>query len=116
MDHWVQQLIILPVLIPLLCGALLIFFSERQHTIKLTLSLLSAASLLAIALTLLRYVDGNHWDDGVGVYLAANWVAPFGIALVVDHLAVLMLLLTAIMGLAVLCFSSARWGRVVVHY
>lgn len=116
MDHWVQQLIILPVLIPLLCGALLIFFSERQHTIKLTLSLLSAASLLAIALTLLRYVDGNHWDDGVGVYLAANWVAPFGIALVVDRLAVLMLLLTAIMGLAVLCFSSARWGRVGVHY
>ena len=72
--------------------------------------------MFVIAVALLTLTDSEYWADGVGVYLAANWVAPFGIALVVDRLAVFMLLLSASFGLLVLCYSAARWGRVGVHY
>lgn len=115
-EHWIQQLIILPILIPLLSGAVLIFFSERRHTLKLAISLVSNLIMFVIAVALLTLTDSEYWADGVGVYLAANWVAPFGIALVVDRLAVFMLLLSATFGLLVLCYSAARWGRVGVHY
>src|SRR5690606_25525037 len=40
---------------------------------------------------------------GLQVYAAGNWIPPFGIVLVVDHLAALMLLVTAVLaGAAVL--------------
>jgi multicomponent K+:H+ antiporter subunit D len=57
--------------------------------------------------------DSEHWPDGIGVYLAANWAAPFGIALMVDRLAALMLVLTAT--IAPPCWCSRRsagtgWG------
>ena len=52
-------------------------------------------ALLAVAVALMRLTDSDHWQHGIGVYLAANWAAPFGIALVADRLAALMLLLTA---------------------
>ncbi len=35
-----------------------------------------------------------------GVYLLGNWAAPFGIVLVLDGLSALMLLLTAVLGIA----------------
>jgi multicomponent K+:H+ antiporter subunit D len=116
MEHWVKQLIILPIILPLLSGALLIFFSERRHKLKLSISLISTLGTFCVALCLLKLTDGEYWADGIGVYLAANWAAPFGIALVADRLAVLMLLLAATFGLVILCYSGARWGRVGVHY
>lgn len=116
MDHWAKQLIILPVLLPLISGALLIFFSERHHKLKLTISLFSTLGILGVAVALIQLTDGGYWPEGVGVYLAANWIAPFGIALVVDRLTALMLLLSAVLGLGALWYSAARWGRVGVHY
>ncbi len=116
MEQWVNQLIVVPILLPLLTGALLIFFSERLHKLKLTISLISTLGSLGVAIFLLTLTDSEYWKNGVGVYLAANWVAPFGIALVADRLAVLMLLLTASLGLVVLSYSSAHWGRMGVHY
>jgi len=116
MEQWAKQLIIVPILLPLLTGALLILFSERHHKLKLTISLISTLFNLGAAIFLLKLTDSEYWANGVGVYLAANWIAPFGIALVADRLAVLMLLLTASLGLVVLCYSSARWGRIGVHY
>lgn len=116
MEQWVKQLIIVPILLPLLTGALLIFFNERHHKLKLTISLISTLCSLCVAIFLLKLTDNEYWTNGVGVYLAANWIAPFGIALVADRLAVLMLLLTASLGSVVLCYSAARWGRIGVHY
>jgi multicomponent K+:H+ antiporter subunit D len=116
MEQWAKQLIIVPILLPLITGALLILFNERRHALKLTISLVSTLCSLGVALWLLKLTDSEYWANGIGVYLAANWMAPFGIALVADRLAVFMLLLTASLGLVVLCYSSARWGRIGVHY
>src|SRR5690606_6258446 len=90
--------------------------NESRHHLKFALNLASTLALLAIALVLLTRVDSGYWQDGIGVYLAANWAAPFGIALVVDRLSALMLLLTAVLALAALIYSALRWSRIGVHF
>lgn len=115
-NYWLSQLIVVPILLPLISGALLVLFNERHHQLKIAINLLSTLLLLVVAVALFYLTDSNYWPDGVGVYLAANWMAPFGIALVADRLASLMLLLTAIMGTGALLFSISRWARVGVHF
>lgn len=113
---WSQHLIVAPVLLPLLCGALLIPINESRHRLKFLINLGSAICLLAVAVCLMWMADSGYWPQGIGVYLAANWMAPFGIALVADRLAALMLLLTALLAIAALLYSMQRWSRIGVHF
>ena len=113
---WHQQLLMLPVIVPLLAGALLIPINEKHHRRKYAVNLLSTLALLGIALRLFWLTDSEHWPAGIGVYLAANWSAPYGIALVADRLAALMLVLTSTLALAVLVYSASRWSRIGVHF
>lgn len=113
---WQQHLLMLPIVVPLLVGALLIPVNEKHHFGKYAASLLSTLLLFACALLLFRWTDSEHWPGGIGVYLAANWSAPYGIALMADRLAALMLLLTAVLALAVLVFAASRWSRIGVHF
>ena len=113
---WMQHLIVVPVLLPLLVGALLIPVAQNRHGFKFAASAVSGVLLWLLSLALLGMADGGHWPDGIGVYLASNWAAPFGIALMVDRLAALMLVLTATIALAVLVFSAQRWDRVGVSF
>jgi multicomponent K+:H+ antiporter subunit D len=113
---WHQHLILLPVIVPLLVGAFLIPINEKRHQTKYVINLLGTLLLFAAALLLFLMTDSEHWPHGVGVYLAANWTAPFGIALMADRLSAMLLLLTAILALVVLVFSMARWSRIGVHF
>ncbi|MGV3741150.1 MAG: cation:proton antiporter, partial [Burkholderiaceae bacterium] len=113
---WTEHLIVLPILLPLLCGALMIPINESRHTLKFGINMVSVLGLLVLAAVLVHYTDNGHWPYGIGVYLAANWMAPFGIALVVDRLAAVMLLLAAVLALAVLIYSMKRWSRIGVHF
>lgn len=113
---WSQHLIAVPVLLPLLCGALLISLNESRHQLKFLINLTSVLVLLVVAAVLMQMTDSEHWQHGIGVYLAANWSAPFGIALAADRLAALMLLLTALLAFAALLYSMLRWSRIGVHF
>ena len=113
---WMQHLLVVPVLLPLMVGALLIPINQTRHTLKFALGLGSGILLWIVAVALLLMADGEYWPAGIGVYLAANWAAPFGIALMVDRLTALMLVLTATIALAVLVFSARRWDRVGVSF
>ena len=112
---WSRHLVILPVLLPLLCGALLATLTQGRHRLKFAVAYISVLALLANALALAWLADGS-WPGGVQVYLAANWSAPFGIALVADRLSALMLVLTALLGLAALHYAQPRWSRIGVHF
>ena len=113
---WLDHLILVPVVLPLLVGAALAPLTQGWHRLKFWLSYASVLGLLATSLTLIQLTDGGHWNDGMGVYLAANWSAPFGIALLADRLSSLMLLLCAVLALAALHFTQTRWGRIGVHF
>lgn len=110
---------ILPILLPLLCGTLLLFISETRHGLRAQLALLATLAQLGVALLLLAGTSAHPdglWPGGIRVYALGNWPAPFGIVLVVDHLAGFMLGLTAILGLAALIYALARWERAGSHF
>lgn len=110
------HILTLPILIPLVVGALLILINERHHQLKFAINLVSTMGLLAVSLMLLYLTD--YPQDGLNavVYLAANWEAPFGIVLVGDRLSAVMLVLTTVIATGALIFSYSRWAQVGVHF
>ncbi len=112
---WTRHLVIVPVLLPLLCGALLVPLTEGRHRLKFAASYASVLGLMATALALVLFTD-TRWPGGVQPYFAANWAAPFGIALVADRLSSIMLVLTALLALAALHYAQPRWSRIGVHF
>ncbi|MCW8958339.1 MAG: monovalent cation/H+ antiporter subunit D [Gammaproteobacteria bacterium] len=98
MSHW----IILPIVLPLLSGLLLLMGRSSALLRKRLLSLLSTLMLLPLALYLL-YLSS---DGDYQVYALGNWAAPYGIVLVLDRLAALMLALTALLALPAVWYAS----------
>lgn len=113
---WHEHLITLPVVLPLLFGAMLVMVNERRHNLKFWLNMLAVTGLLCTAVLLLVQVDGDGDALSRLTYQSANWDAPFGISLVVDRLSALMLLLVAAVALAALCFSYQRWAKAGPRY
>ena len=109
-----EHLLIVPILAPLLAGALQLFLGERRRA-RVACGLASVLAQAAAALTLLYMTTDampDMWTEGVGVYAMGSWPAPFGIVLVVDRLSALMLVLTSLVALASLVYSLAYWDRV----
>ena len=115
-----EHLIIAPILIPFVTGALMLLYDDRQRReAKFWLSILSAAAQLLIAVELVvRAKTGGDISDaeGISFYLLGDWSAPYGIVLVLDRLAAMMLVLTALLALPTLVYAHAGWGRQGPHY
>jgi multicomponent K+:H+ antiporter subunit D len=114
MNAVLQHLVALPVVVPLVTGAVLLLLGEAQRAARVALALASATTQLATAIALLYLASDAApfiWTDGIGVYPIGDWPAPFGIVLVVDRLSAVMLTLTAVLSLSVLVYAIARWDR-----
>ena len=107
--HW----IILPIVVPLMAGALLVLLEARRPALARVISLASLGALLLIA-TLLVYLA--HSSGSVQAYLLGNWRAPFGIALALDRLSALLLLLTSLVGGAALLYALGGDDRRGAHF
>lgn len=118
MSAWMNHLVIAPIIIPLLVGALLMLIDERRRALKATLGVVSASVLLALAVLLLYLTDhtATGADATVRVYRLGDWPSLFGIVLVLDRLSAMMLVLTGILGLSALVFALARWQRAGAHF
>ena len=108
---WMNQLIIAPILLPLLTAGLMLWLGEKHRTLKGRINLLSSMIGLGISISLFMWVQKSGTTGSIGVYLPGNWDVPFGIVLVVDHLSAMMLVLTGIIGVCALMFALARWDR-----
>ncbi|CAG9620984.1 Na+/H+ antiporter subunit D [Sutcliffiella rhizosphaerae] len=95
-----NNLIILPIIIPFLIGAILIIFAKKTH-IQRFISALASISMLAISIYLAIIV----YQNGIIVLELGNWTAPFGIVLVADMFATMMVILSSIVGLVCLFFA-----------
>ncbi|MDI9244801.1 monovalent cation/H+ antiporter subunit D [Marinobacter sp. CHS3-4] len=91
MNHWLTA----PILVPLLGGILQAFMGYAPVALRRTLGIATTALTLASAITLLALAD----DGAYRLYAFGNWEPPFGIVLVLDRLAALMLVLTGILAL-----------------
>ncbi len=108
MNHW----IIAPILLPAIMAPILLMGARQDLVLARIFSIASTVALLGIALALTAMVS----DGTILTYALGNWIAPYGIVLVADRLAVLMLVLTAALALAVLFFAIDGNDRESAHF
>jgi multicomponent Na+:H+ antiporter subunit D len=97
-----SQLVSIPLIIPLLTGALALI-GWRSVAWQRIVSTTGAFALLAASIAL--FVSVTHSDNGIIVLQAGAWPAPFGISLVADRLAAMMVLLTGIVAAVVVIYA-----------
>ncbi|MGO4887271.1 Na+/H+ antiporter subunit D [Anaerobacillus sp. MEB173] len=101
-----NNLVILPILIPLIAGVLLIFFN-RQIALQKWISAIASFVLIGIGISLVNQVS----TLGIQTLELGSWKPPFGIVLVADMFAALLVLTTSIVSLACLFFSFRSIGK-----
>jgi multicomponent K+:H+ antiporter subunit D len=119
LEATMPHLVAVPILVPMLTAALMLMLGEHRRKTKAALTVVSGLIGLLAALALLRWVNAVDTGTGpgsIGVYLAGNWRAPFGIVLVADRLSTLMVALTGVIAFAVSIYSTSRWDRAGVHF
>jgi multicomponent Na+:H+ antiporter subunit D len=102
----VNALLVLPIALPLLT-AIVCLLVRRWPAAERAASIAGSLGLLAAAATLLVRVS----RAGIAVTQTGAWPAPFGITLVADLLAAIMVLLAAITGTATLLFALGTIDR-----
>ncbi|MEM1116724.1 MAG: Na+/H+ antiporter subunit D [Bacteroidota bacterium] len=95
-------LVVLPILVPL-ATAVLALAARRSVAAQRVVSVAGAAVLLGVSAALMAAV----WQNGVIAAQMGDWEAPFGITLVADLLGAVMVLITAVVGLAAAVYSLA---------
>ncbi|MGP5017756.1 Na+/H+ antiporter subunit D [Vreelandella alkaliphila] len=96
----------LPVLLPLLSGALSLLF-WRSRPVQRFIAVAGNVALLLVSIWLFVAVLA----DGYITMQMGSWPAPFGITLIADMLSAVMILMTGIIGLAMGIYSLATTGR-----
>ncbi|MBB6448597.1 multicomponent Na+:H+ antiporter subunit D [Geomicrobium halophilum] len=96
-----SNIVVLPILIPVLAGALLILLVKR-HRLQRFMSGLSAIATLAASLYLAVYTYNN---DGIATLELGTWPAPFGIVMVADLLSVTVVAVSSLVGVCCLFFA-----------
>ncbi len=101
-----NNLVILPVVIPLIAGLVMIIFPKRLGLHK-ALSLLAVISVTVVALFLINQVNLN----GIQTLQLGNWAAPFGISMVADMFSALLVLTASIVVFCCLLYAFNSIGE-----
>lgn len=99
-------ILVLPVLVPLLAGALSLLVSRSLRWQQILGVGGAALHLLASA-----WLFASVCSDGIIATHIGGWPAPYGITLVADYLSAVMLLLTGIVGFSVAVYSISGVDR-----
>ncbi|KAB8163266.1 monovalent cation/H+ antiporter subunit D [Lysobacter maris] len=103
---------VLPILLPLLFGAVLLLAERRGIAVQRAVSALAMAVLTLVAIALVRAADA----DTISMYLVGDWPARLGIALVADRTSALLVLTTTLLAGACLLYACAGWDRRAIHF
>jgi multicomponent Na+:H+ antiporter subunit D len=101
-----NNLIVLPILIPLLTAILLIFFTKKIKYQRI-ISIFSTLLTIIISIILVQTVK----KEGIQTLDVSSWEAPFGITLVSDMLSALLVLTTGIIAFACILYSFRSIGK-----
>lgn len=109
MNHW----LIAPVVLPAFVGPLIVLGMRHDLVLQRVASIAATAAQLVLSIWLMSQAVGGD----VQVYRLGNWSAPFGIVLMLDRLAALMLVLTAVLALIVQLYAvGSGWDRKGWHF
>ncbi|SFX72904.1 monovalent cation/H+ antiporter subunit D [Marinospirillum alkaliphilum] len=108
-----QHLPILPIIFPMLMGALLLLppLGTNLQRQRIT-ALISGVLLVALAIWLLQV---SHLE-GTQLYFLGDWKPPFGILFVADRVSALLVLLTAVLALGAMLYATGGEDRVGMHF
>ena len=112
----VPHLLIAPVVLPLIAAALLLLFTRQSWRLKSFINMSATLAGLLVAVAILLRVDSGGGSAAIGVYLASNWEAPFGIVLVADRLSALMLVLVGVVSFCSALYAEGGWSRGGVYF
>ncbi|MGM0914526.1 MAG: monovalent cation/H+ antiporter subunit D [Pseudomonadota bacterium] len=104
--------LILPILLPLLTGAGQLLCYRAPFAVQRLLGFASTGWLVLLGIWALATAGSGDYL----LYQAGNWPAPFGIVLVLDRLAAIMLALTAVLGLCCLVYASGGTDQRGAHF
>lgn len=111
------HLLIAPILIPLVAGALMLFYDDKRRQTKLGIGLAAIGALFFVSIELISRVKGTVGGETiVATYLLGDWPVPIGIVLVVDRLSAMMVMLTTLLALPSLIYAAAGWQGKGQHY
>ncbi|MEM7318915.1 MAG: monovalent cation/H+ antiporter subunit D [Pseudomonadota bacterium] len=109
MNHW----IVMPVVLPAILAPFIIMVIRHHLDLQRIFSIAGTVGVLAIGLILL----GQSWNGDVQVYALGNWVAPFGIVLVLDRLSAMMVALTGFLAMTVVLYAvGSGWDSRGRHF
>ena len=108
MSHW----IVVPIVLPALVAPLMVLALRHDLLLQRIFGIAATVALLGVAVALFVAAAGAP-----EAYLMGNWPAPFGIVLVLDRLAAMMVLLTAVLALGALGYAVATgWDARGRHF
>ncbi len=111
---FLDHLPILPVLLPAMTAVVLLLIGDGAAQRGWIRGLACASVLLGAGLALMCVQQAAN--GSLLVYRLGNWPAPFGIVLVIDRLAALMLLLSSAIALPVLWYACQGWDERGRHF
>jgi multicomponent Na+:H+ antiporter subunit D len=101
-----NNLVILPILLPLVTAVTLIFM-KNNILLQRWFSGLSSIAAVIVSVMLIQTV----FTEGIQVLYIGGWEAPFGITLVADQFACLLVLASALIGFLTILYSFRLIGK-----
>lgn len=105
------MLLVLPVVLPMLTGVLCVLVWGRR-LLQRIISTLGAVVTLAASLAILT----SAADGRILATQISGWPAPYGITLVADLFSALMLMISAVMGMAAAIYSLSSMDEAREHF
>ena len=102
-----NNIIILPVIVPLIAGLIMVIFRKKLYVQRLiALGAILTTGLVAVLMAM------KVKADGIQVLQAGGWAAPYGISLVADMFAVILLIITAFVAFCCLFYAFYTIGKI----
>lgn len=101
-----NNLVVLPMIIPLLIGVILAFFPNYIR-LQRFLTLMSMIGTLGISIIILNLIQ----TEGIMTLEFGDWEAPFGIVFVADSFATLLVLTTSLISSIIIIFAFQTIGE-----
>ncbi|WP_186672275.1 Na+/H+ antiporter subunit D [Sporosarcina sp. BP05] len=101
-----NNILVMPMIIPLLTGILLVFL-RPYVLVQRVFSLVSIAATVAVSVTILNLIQ----SDGILRLDFGGWLPPYGISFVADSFSMLLVLTTAIVTGILLIYAFSSIGR-----
>lgn len=96
-----NHLVVLPLLLSLLTGALIVLCAGRSIACHRSISLAGSLSLALVS----GYLLFQSMNGPAQVYVMGNWSPPFGIVMVLDRLSAMMVFMASLLGVFCLVYA-----------